>query len=382
MYESCAAFVSLFHEGELPPLQKRQRKKKSPRPTLPKIEVNPTHEKIAEIHISLFRESDGQATFNFNAPVLSPAMKIMEAHRKEQEAIFAKLLNRGDKPIMGLSRLFHDANNYKLLTREEEYECFIEYKENPTEDLKQFIICANIKLVIAVAKRIAKNTSKIPFEDMIDEGVLGLIRAIEKFEPERGNKFSTYAYPWIHQAITRFIANTGDMIRVPVHFTDNMVKIRRFKAQYMTEHGCLEVPDEAVEEALGIPLEKVQRYTKATQACASLDVPIDEGDTTFLDMVEDKEMVSPENEAMNNILHDLLMQSFTVLDEREKDIIVNHFNLNRNENPLTMNELAKKYGITKVRIRQIETDALKKLREAKETQKCKAFCETHEADAV
>lgn len=373
---------------------KKKKERKPKKPTLPIVEVNPTHEIVAKEFMNLFDMPMPQdLIFNDNpAPKKPRGRKKQKNFMEEDEEIsisysyneqeiekeIEELEEEEDsekesKCIIGLGNLFKETNNYKILSREQEYDYFIQYKSNPTEELKQFLICSNIKLVISVAKKVSKTTNKIPFEDMIDEGVCGLIKAIDKFDPNRGFKFSTYAFQWIHQAITRFIANNGDIIRVPVHFSDNMNKIRRFENAYMVEHNCDKVSDEITAKELGIELEKIKKYKKATQPCSSLDVSVDDSETPVLDLVEDEFSESPETTVMNNTLHDLLMEAINTLDERESFIIINRYNLDKNSNPLSLAKIAKKYGLTKERIRQIEAGALMKLRHPSKSSKYRPF---------
>ena len=263
--------------------------------------------------------------------------------------------------VSGLNNFFKEANEYKLLTREEEQKYFKEYNETHNEEIKKFLISSNIKLVISVAKKISKKNKKIPLEDMIDEGFIGLIKAIEKFEPERGYKFSTYAFSWIQQAITRYIANTGDMIRVPVHFSDSLSKIKHFENEYMIQHNVDFVDDEITSKELKISVDKIKRYKKATQNISSLDVVIDENENTRMDITEDKYAINPESSIMNTCLHDALMKVIKTLDKRESFIIINRYNLDHSNNIMSLNEIAEKFNLTKERIRQIESNALKKL---------------------
>ena len=389
--------LSLFDAEEVVVIAKKKRGRKPKKPTLPIVEVNPTHEIVAKEFMNLFEMPMPQE--NIQNEVLDFPKKKTKGRKKKQTEIVdeeeeidisysyneqeiereIEELEEDDdsaenaKCIIGLGNLFKETNNFKLLSREQEYDYFVQYQQNPSEELKQFLICSNIKLVISVAKKVSKTTNKIPFEDMIDEGVCGLIKAIDKFNPNLGYKFSTYAFQWIHQAITRFIANNGDMIRVPVHFSDNMNKIRRFENAYMVEHNCDKVPDEITAKELGIELEKIKKYKKATQPCSSLDVSVDDSETPVLDLVEDGFSESPETAVMNNTLHDLLMEAINTLDEREAFIIINRYNLDSNSNPLSLAEIAKKYGLTKERIRQIEAGALMKLRHPSKSSKYRPF---------
>ena len=265
----------------------------------------------------------------------------------------------------GLNILFKEVNNFNVMTPEEEFRSFETYYKTDNleekEKIRQFILCRNIKLVISIAKKIQKNTNKIPLEDMIDEGMIGLMKAIEKFDLAHGCKFSTYAYNWVKQAITRYIANNGDIIRIPVHFSDNLAKIRRFENTYMMEHGTDNVPYEEIEKHLSIPIKKIKNFKKASMPVSSLDSPIDENENSIMDVIEDKMAMSPESITINNALHASLMEAIKTLDEREAFIVTNLYNIT-DTNPLNLQEIAQKFELTKERIRQIASEALKKLR--------------------
>ena len=404
MRTSAVEEMSLFANNvlvETTTVVKKKRGRKKKQPTIPEIDVNPTHEIVAQQYIDLF--SMPQESFFGDIVEEAPPAKKKRGRKKKEVAQQVKQEEEEDffldayteeeiekeiedleevdldedttGCIVGLGTLFKESNNFKVLTREEEYDYFMQYRNNPTEELKQFLICSNIKLAISVAKTVSKVTNKIPFEDMIDEGVIGLMKAIDKFDVTRGYKFSTYAYPWIKQAITRFIANCGDMIRVPVHFSDNMNKIRHFENEYMLEHNCDKVSDEVTAKALNISEDKVKKFKKATQPCSSLDSSVDDTETSIIDLVGDTMSSSPEKTVMNNTLHDLLMEAIETLDEREAFIIINRFNLDTTTNPLSLTEIAKKYGLTKERIRQIETSALAKLRHPSKSSKYRPFYE-------
>ena len=392
--------LSLFANGvatETTVVVKKKRGRKKKQPTIPEIDVNPTHEIVAQQYMDLF-EMPQESFFGDVIEEKTPKKKRGRKKKavKQQEDLEEDVFNQYSTEeiekeieeleevdieedtsgcIVGLGSLFKESNNFKVLSREEEYDYFMKYRNDPTEELRQFLICSNIKLVISVAKTVSKVTNKIPFEDMIDEGVVGLMKAIDKFDVTRGYKFSTYAYPWIKQAITRFIANCGDMIRVPVHFSDNMNKIRHFENNYMLEHNCDKVDEKITAKALKLSEEKVKKYKKATQPCSSLDSTVDDTETSIIDLVGDTMSNNPEKTVMNNTLHNLLMEAIETLEEREAFIIVNRFNLDENTNPLSLAEIAKKYGLTKERIRQIEASALAKLRHPSKSNKYRPFYE-------
>lgn len=288
---------------------------------------------------------------------LNPEEDSIELSQKEVQDALAS---------SGLNILFKEVNNFNVMTPEEEFHSFETYYKTDNreekEKIRQFILCRNIKLVISIAKKIQKNTNKIPLEDMIDEGMIGLMKAIEKFDLAHGCKFSTYAYNWVKQAITRYIANNGDIIRIPVHFSDNLAKIRRFENTYMMEHGTDNVPYEEIEKHLSIPIKKIKNFKKASMPVSSLDSPIDENENSIMDVIEDKMAMSPESITINNALHASLMEAIKTLDEREAFIVTNLYNITEHTNPLNLQEIAQKFGLTKERIRQIASEALKKLR--------------------
>ncbi len=264
---------------------------------------------------------------------------------------------------MGLVQFLKESDRYKVMTTEEEQAIFKEYKATKSIETRNRIICSNIKLLVLVAKKIAKNNNRVPLEDMINDGVFGLIKAIEKFDLSRGNKFSTYAYQWIRQTITRSIANTGDTIRLPVHFTDNMVKINRFENQYKQEHECNEVPDEITAEALNIPLDKVKKFKGAVRVTSSIDTEIGDKPVTYKDIILDENGLSPEEQFINNQWSEMFLEIVReTLQPREIFIIMHRFELNGAEK-MTSEKLAKKMGLTSERVRQIELEALNKLKE-------------------
>ena len=284
--------------------------------------------------------------------------------------------------VIGLSDFFQSIRDITVLTREEEQSLFESYRAAPTQEIRNDIICHNIKLVISVAKKIINKNQqlqhKVSLGDMISEGVFGLYEAIEKFDLKKKYKFSTYAYYWIYQSITRAIANKADVIRIPVHYGDNMSVIRRLENEYMIKHQVEVVPDEAIIEMMmelrkkkkktstrdnqPITVEKIKKFRQTTQAVQSLDVEIDESNTTMLEMVSDDESINPESICLNKSLKEDLLFVIKTLSKKEQFIIINRYNLNNREKAMTLEDLSIRFGLTKERIRQIEEKALEKLR--------------------
>ena len=344
--------IRLFDLDESSFKKKRKRKKKIPHQI-----IKETMENLTLFNNSNYTEISEKTKYQEICENLNEELE--EFNEEEINKITDEEVNSA---INGLGNFFKQVNQYKILTKEEEKKYFTQYIQTNDIEIRNYIICCNIKLVISVAKKIAKGTSKVALEDMIGDGVMGLIKAIEKFQPERDLKFSTYAYLWIKQTISRAIANTADVIRIPVHFTENLSKIRRYENESMMNNGTDEVSDEETSKALNISLSKIKKYKKAATPVSSLDVPIDENDTSVLDLTEDEYTPSPEKVLLNNSLHDALMKAINTLDERESFIIINRFSLNHGQKPLSLQELAAHYGVTKERIRQIEASALQKLR--------------------
>lgn len=263
---------------------------------------------------------------------------------------------------VGLSNFLVDIGQYRVLSREEEYEMFKEYNKAHDEEIRNKIICYNVKLVVAVAKKILKTNNKMSFDDMINEGVIGLIRAIEKFDYTRGYKFSTYAFQWIRQAINRGIANTCDTIRIPVHYTDNLSRIRRYENKYMMETGKDTVPDTYITENTKISLEKVKQYKQVAQVVDSLDNKANDSNLNRMGLFEDDTCIQPEEHAIQNSIHSKIMDIINDLSDTEKIILTNKFNLNNSVQTLSITQLSEKLHISRTKIKEIEDDVLAKLK--------------------
>src|SRR5690606_21172471 len=245
-----------------------------------------------------------------------------------------------------------------LLTAEEEVELAKRIEEGDVEALQRFVR-SNLRLVVSIAKRyVGRGLSLL---DLIQEGNLGLIRAVQKYDWRRGYRFSTYATWWIRQAITRAIADQGRTIRLPVHMIDSITRYRRTVMQLTQELGRPPRAEE-VAEAMSVPPEKVEQFIRAAQRTISLEKPIGEDEEgTLADLIADEVARSPEEEAVETLLQRDVAEVLEELTPRERLVLQLRFGLG-NGSPHTLSEVGQQLDISRERVRQIESEALRKLR--------------------
>ena len=290
-------------------------------------------------------------------PLLTAAEEIDLAMKIEAGVAAGEQLEKADAGEIELER-----RDLRSLTRIEEVGF----------DAKQQLIEANLRLVVSIAKRYVGRG--MLFLDLIQEGNLGLIRAVEKFDYRKGFKFSTYATWWIRQAITRAIADQARTIRIPVHMVETINKLVRIQRQLLQELGREPTPKE-IGDVMGLPEERVREIQKISQEPVSLETPIgEEEDSQLGDFIEDDAAVVPPDAASFSMLQEQLGKVLDGLAERERKVISLRFGL-EDGHPRTLEEVGREFGVTRERIRQIESKTLAKLRHPSRSSKLKDYLE-------
>jgi RNA polymerase primary sigma factor len=279
--------------------------------------------------------------------------------RKTTQATTPTIMSYEDSD-QGFQLYLRQIAQYPLLTPEREIELAAKIKKGNLE-AKAEMIRANLRLVVKIARDYAN--LGLPVLDLISEGNIGLVKAVERFDPAKGGKLSTYGSWWIKQSIKRALANQGKTIRLPVHLVDKIAKIRRVGAGLSDELGR-EATDEEIAEEVGMNASKVTQLKQAAIRPASLDAPVGEEDSTeFGELVGDVAAVDPFESLSDKNMQVEVGELLGQLDDREKKIINARFGLDGSD-PITLEEVGDKFGVTRERIRQLQNIALGKLRKA------------------
>ncbi len=259
-----------------------------------------------------------------------------------------------------------------FLTADEERE-LAKRVEKGELDANKKLAQANLRLVVSIAKKYIGRSPNLSFLDLIQEGNLGLFRAVEKFDWHRGYKFSTYATWWIRQAITRALADQARTIRIPVHMVETISKYTQAKKRLLQDLGREAIPEEIASE-MGIPLEKVHHLMKISQDTVSLETPVgeDDEDSILAEFIEDEKEIPPNIMAARTLLRDRLGEILIDLTPREQKILAMRFGLKDGVNH-TLEEIGKEFGVTRERIRQIEAKSLERIREHRNLKKLKGY---------
>ncbi|GIO97976.1 RNA polymerase sigma factor SigA [Paenibacillus sp. GM2FR] len=322
------------------------------------------YEQLADLGIDVVNENDEEGTHRQSGD--------SESHDNEDFGFDDDLsLPPGIKINDPVRMYLKEIGRVPLLSADDEIE-LANRIEQGDEEAKRRLAEANLRLVVSIAKRYVGRG--MLFLDLIQEGNMGLIKAVEKFDYKKGFKFSTYATWWIRQAITRAIADQARTIRIPVHMVETINKLIRVSRQLLQELGREPSPEEIAAE-MELSVEKVREIMKIAQEPVSLETPIGEEDDSHLgDFIEDQEALAPADAAAYELLKEQLEDVLDTLTEREENVLRLRFGLDDGRTR-TLEEVGKVFGVTRERIRQIEAKALRKLRHPSRSKRLKDFLE-------
>ena len=308
-------------------------------------------------------DADGGPT---SRQLSSESSKEPEVEMTEDETALSSNVKINDSVRMYLKEI----GRVPLLSADEEVNLALRIQQGDQE-VKQELAEANLRLVVSIAKRYVGRGMQ--FLDLIQEGNMGLMKAVEKFDHTKGFKFSTYATWWIRQAITRAIADQARTIRIPVHMVETINKLVRIQRQLLQDLGREPTPEEIGAE-MDLPTEKVREILKIAQEPVSLETPIGEEDDSHLgDFIEDDNATSPAEHTAYALLKEQLDEVLEQLTDREENVLRLRFGLDKNGEIRTLEQVGQVFGVTRERIRQIEAKALRKLRHPSRSKQLKDF---------
>tara|TARA_B100000745_G_scaffold55794_2_gene33024 strand:+ start:6886 stop:8244 length:1359 start_codon:yes stop_codon:yes gene_type:complete len=279
---------------------------------------------------------------------------------------------RNDSSYDSIQIYLREIGQYPLLTAQEEKD-LAKRIEDGDEEARNLLARANLRLVVSIAKKYVGRSPDLTLLDLIQEGNLGLFKAVDKFDFTKGFKFSTYATWWIRQAITRALADQSRTIRIPVHMVETMAKYKQVSRRLAQDLGRDPMPEEIATE-MNIEVEKVYQIEKISQDTISLELPIGDDDdrSRLSDFISDDKMVSPDQEVSHSILADQIIEILDTLSEKERKILeMRHGLIDGTYH--TLEEVGKEFGVTRERIRQIEAKALEKIRQHDKARRLKSY---------
>ena len=302
---------------------------------------NKDFEELEEQNEDLTSEEDEDSVLDVNKP----------------EKVDYKSVKADDSVKMYLQQI----GKIPLLSYDEEMAVAREIKENNSQKAKETLISSNLRLVVSIAKKyIGRGLS---FLDLIQEGNMGLMKAAEKFDYTKGYKFSTYATWWIQQSITRGIADKSRMIRLPVHMIETLGKIKRASIELSTELNRMPTKEE-IAAKINMPLSKLSALMKSAQSTISIETPANQKDDSskIADFIVDDSHLTPDTKVTQESLLDDVHKMLNQLNQKEKDVLIMRYGLDDNGQKKTLDEIGTRYGVSRERIRQIETRAISKLK--------------------
>lgn len=315
---------------------------------------------------------DEEKDLKFDDMLDEPNFDDIDAEDDEDIEIDFNSVNYDDVADDSVKLYLREIGKIPLLSTEEEFELaqkIIHGTEKEQKRAKDKMAESNMRLVVSIAKRYSGRG--LDFLDLIQEGNTGLLRAVEKFDPDKGFKFSTYATWWIRQAITRAIADQARTIRIPVHMVETINKVLRTQRR-LTQELNREPSTEEIAKAMGMDADKIEYVMKIKQDIASLDASVgrdgEDDDSSLGDFIEDEDRVSPEDAAATQLLKEQIASILSTLTDREQKIIKMRFGIGGGKSH-TLEEVGAEFSVTRERIRQIEAKALAKLRKNKDTKK-------------